>query len=339
MRRLFTLLFSPLIFYCSAAIAQQRPQYTQYVFNNFLLNPAVAGIENYIDTKFAYRTQWTGLEGAPVTTYLSAHAPLGREFVRGDAAGMGSDGANPMNRSYTLNYRAAPPHHGIGFTAVMDKAGPLSQSNLNAVYAYHLGVTDRLNVSVGVSAGVSVISLNTGQLILENPLDPAISNGNNNQLKPDVGMGIWAYAADYFVGVSVQQLLPQRLRFADNSAYNQSKTVPHYFFTAGYKLFLGDDVSLLPSVLVKVVKPVPTTFDINAKLAFQDRFWIGGSYRNQDAFAAMAGFNISYLLNVGYSYDFTTSALNRVSNGTHEIVVGLTLNNRYRDACPQKRMW
>lgn len=327
-----------LLFFMSG-FAQQRPQYTQYVFNNFLLNPAVAGIESYIDAKAAYRNQWTGLEGAPVTTYVTVHAPLGRDFIAGDAAGLGSAGDNPGSRSYTQTYMAAEPHHGIGFTAVMDRTGPITQTNFNAAYAYHLGVTETLNVSVGVSAGLALVSLNTSKLILENPLDPAIANGNNNQLKPDVGVGIWAYSSNYFLGVSVQQLLPQRLSFSDNSAYNQGKTVPHYFFTAGYKLFLSDDVSFLPSVLFKVVKPVPSSFDLNAKLSFQNRFWIGGSYRSDDAFAAMAGFNINYLINVGYSYDFTTSNLNRVSNGTHEIVLGLSLNNRYKDNCPQRRMW
>jgi type IX secretion system PorP/SprF family membrane protein len=134
----------------------------------------------------------------------------------------------------------------------------------------------------------------------------------------------------------VQQLLKQNLYFSTSkSTYNQSQTVPHYFLTAGYKVFLSDDITLLPSVLVKIIEPVPTTFDINMKLAFSDRFWVGGSYRKDDSFAGMLGFNISSLINVGYSYDYTTSALKTVSNGTHEIVLGILLNNRYKVTCPQ----
>jgi type IX secretion system PorP/SprF family membrane protein len=127
----------------------------------------------------------------------------------------------------------------------------------------------------------------------------------------------------------VQQLLPENLYFSTNNAYDQGKTVPQYFVTGGVKLFLTDDITLLPSFLIKEIKPTPLTYDINAKISFQDKFWIGGSYRHDDSFGVLAGLNISSFINVGYSYDITTSALNTVSNGTHEIVIILLLNNRY----------
>lgn len=317
------------------ACAQQRPQYTQYVFNSFLLNPAVSGIENYTDLKAGYRSQWTGLDGAPVTSYITINAPIGSNFVQGDATAMPGDGANPYSRSYTQDYMASEPHHGVGFTMVSDKTGPISQTNIDLSYAYHLGLTPKLNLAVGVSAGVNHISLNTNEITLENPLDPAIANGNNSQWKPDLGAGIWAYSGNYFVGVSVQQLLKQNLYFGTSNTVTQSQTVPHYFFTAGVKVPLNDDVALLPSVLVKVIQPVPTTFDANLKMAFRDIFWVGGSYRKDDSFGVLAGINISSTINVGYSYDLTTSALKTVSNGSHEIVIGILLNNKYKVRCPQ----
>src|ERR1700761_4920778 len=182
------------------ALAQQKPQYTQYVFNNLLLNPAVSGIENYTDVRAGYRSQWTGLQGAPVTSYLTISAPIGNDFLQGDATAFPANGGiNPSSRLYTQNYMAAEPHHGIGFTIVTDQAGPITQTNLDATYAYHLGITDRLNLAAGVAAGVSHISLNTSQITLENPLDPAITNGNNSQWKPDLSIGVWMYASDYFV--------------------------------------------------------------------------------------------------------------------------------------------
>src|SRR5581483_7837677 len=95
------------------AIAQQKPQYTQYVLNNMLINPAVTGIENYIDVKTGYRSQWTGLQGAPVTSYITASFPFGNDFVGGDAAALsGGNEANPYSRLYTQTYEASPPHHG-----------------------------------------------------------------------------------------------------------------------------------------------------------------------------------------------------------------------------------
>ena len=318
------------------SVAQQKPQYTQYVFNNYLLNPAVAGIENYTDVKAGYRSQWTGLQGAPVTSYLTINAPLGSNFLQGDATAFPAyGGVNPSSRLYTQNYMAAEPHHGIGAMIVTDQAGPITQTNIDASYAYHLGLASNLNLAMGVSAGLSHISLNTSLITLENPLDPAISNGNNSQWKPDLSVGVWLYASNYYFGASVQQLLPQNLYFSSNNSYNQSKTVPQYFATAGVKLFLTDEITLLPSMLIKVIEPTPITYDLNAKFSFSDKFWFGGSYRHNDSFGVLAGVNISSFINVGYSYDITTSALNTVSNGTHEIVVALLLNNRYKVTCPQ----
>jgi type IX secretion system PorP/SprF family membrane protein len=328
-----------IVFFIAAAhssYAQQKPQYTQYIFNNYLLNPALTGIENYTDVKAGYRSQWTGLEGAPVTGYLTINAPIGDKFLQGDATAFPAGGGlNPSSRSYTQQYQAAEPHHGIGLTLVSDKTGPITQTNIDATYAYHLGITNRLNLAVGVSAGVSHNVLNLSQVHFADPTDPILNNINNNQWKPDLGIGVWAYASDYFFGVSVQQVLPQNLYVSTSTSATQNKTVPHYFFTAGTKLFLSDDVTLMPSVLVKVIQPVPTTFDVNLKMSFQDKFWIGSSYRRNDSFAALVGFNLSSFVNVGYSYDFTTSALNTVSNGSHEIVIGILLNNRYKVTCPQ----
>ncbi|MBB3053638.1 PorP/SprF family type IX secretion system membrane protein [Mucilaginibacter gotjawali] len=335
MKRILLILFG-FFAYIHTASAQQKPQYTQYVFNNLLLNPAVTGIENYTDVKAGYRSQWTGLQGAPVTSYLTIDFPLGNDFLQGDATAFPAEGGvNPSSRLYTQNYMAAEPHHGLGFNIVSDVAGPINTTNIDIDYAYHLGLTDRLNLAVGVSAGFNHISLNTAQITLENPNDPAITNGNNSQWKPDLNTGIWLYSSNYYFGASVQQILPQNLYFSSTHSANASKTVPQYFLTGGVKFFLTDDVTILPSFLIKEINPVPLTYDINAKISFQDKFWLGGSYRHGDSFGVLAGLNISSFINVGYSYDITTSALNTVSNGTHEIVISLLLNNRYKVTCPQ----
>jgi type IX secretion system PorP/SprF family membrane protein len=334
----YILTLSLLCICCCAGMAQQRPQYTQYTFNNYLLNPAVSGIENYTDFRAGYRSQWTGLEGAPVTSYLSVNMPLGERFLYGDPTSMSGESQNPLSRLATRDYLAAEPHHGVGAMVITDRAGPINQTSLSATYAYHLGITSKLNLSVGVLAGVNRISLDVSQVKLENPDDPAVYNGNNSQYKPDVGLGVWAYSGDFYVGASVQQLIKQTLSFGNRSVYNQGKTVPHYFFTGGMKVYLDDDITLLPSVLFKVVNPAPASFDINLKLAFSNKFWVGGSYRHNDAKAAMLGINLSKVINLGYAYDFTSSNLRTVSNGTHEIVLAILFNNRYNVSSAQ-RSW
>lgn len=333
MKKIFVLLT---ILLCSmASRGQQRPQYTQYIFNNFILNPAISGIENYTDVKVGYRNQWQGLDGAPLTSYISMHTPLGKNFLYSNANSFAEEGNNPMNRSYVQTYKASEPHHGIGFHAVMDKAGPIATTYANLTYAYHLGITERLNMSVGVAAGISMINLDYSKITLETDLDPAITGGGN-KIQPDLGAGVWLYGPTYFAGISAQSLLGRPITFTKESGYEQGKQVPHLFLTAGYKLFLTEDIAAIPSTMIKYVSPAPLTVDVNMKAAFRDKFWIGGSYRKDDAIAAMAGFNVSSLFNLSYSYDFTTSDLQSVSNGTHEIVLGLLLNNRYKVTCPQK---
>nr|MBC7612911.1 type IX secretion system membrane protein PorP/SprF [Pseudopedobacter sp.] len=335
----FFKIFIILIGICKITVAQQKPQYTQYILNNYIINPAITGIENYIDVKAGYRQQWTGLQNAPVTSYLTAHMPLGKSNDWGSATSFGMVGENPLGKSYKSDYQASDPHHGIGIVAVVDKTGPLSNTTFDITYAYHLGLAPRLNLALGVGAGISKVSLNTADLTLENPIDPAIANsGTINRLKPDINIGVWLYSAEFFFGASVQQLLPQTLSFSDNSSYNSGKTVPHAFVTTGYRFWLNDDITVIPSVMVKYVKPAPLGIDFNTKIAFRDKIWVGGAYRKDDSFSGLLGFNVGSLFNVSYSYDFTTSALNTVSRGTHEIVLGLMLNNHYKVTCPQK-LW
>lgn len=326
------------ILLCLNLFGQQKPHYTQYILNNYIVNPAISGIENYIDVKAGYRQQWSGIQNAPETSYITAHMPVGKSDERTNVSSFSMVGENPLGYSYKDEYMAAEAHHGVGIMALIDKTGPIQQSVVNLTYAYHLGLSAKMNLSVGVGVGINKISLNADDIILENPNDQAVNSGLINQLKPDLNIGLWLYASTYFIGISAQQLLMQDLSFTGVSSPNPGKTVPHYFATAGYRFWLSDDITVVPSIMLNGVKDVPITANYNMKLAFRDKFWLGGSLRQGDSAAAMLGFNLSSLVNVGYSYDFTSSQLNRVTTGTHEIVLGLTLNNRYRVTCPQK-LW
>jgi type IX secretion system PorP/SprF family membrane protein len=326
------------LFFALVLKAQQKPQYTQYVLNNYLLNPALSGIENYTDVKLGYRQQWTGLSDAPKTIFATAHWALGNEYLWSNALSLSEDGVDPRSQNYEQNYTASPAHHGIGISAVLDKAGQLSTANLNLSYAYHLELSSALNLSTGIAAGFSRIGIDANALILENQADPALKNVVKNQLKPDLSAGLWLYGASFFAGISAQQLLPQKLAFTNDNSYNTGKQVPHLFLTGGYKLFLADDINVTPSIMAKWINNAPISVDVNMKLGFKDKLWLGGGYRKNDAFNLMAGFNFSHLLNLTYSYDFTTSQISNVSSGSHEVVLGLLLNNVYKVMCPQK-MW
>lgn len=325
--------------------AQQKPYYTQYILNNYILNPALTGIENYTDVKLSYRNQWTGINGAPVTVYLSAHKPIGKKDYHTTATSFEVPGENPRGKAYWENYTAPEPHHGVGIIIMNDKTGYLSRFSAYATYAYHKGLSPKTTLSAGFLGGFSKLSLDRSKIEFGSldPNDPAIgySNGELKKLKPEIGAGLWLYSADYFAGVSVLNIIPGKIKFATDNAF-ATFYEPQFLLSAGYRFFISDDVTALPSLMLQFIQPLPVQIHTNIKLQYQDKFWIGGGYRISDqlgGFSAMAGINVSNTFNIGYAYDAsTTSRLRTYTNNTHEIILGFLLNNRYGDTCP-RNVW
>jgi type IX secretion system PorP/SprF family membrane protein len=336
-QRLIVLL---MLFVVTNTFAQQRPYYTQYILNNYIINPAVAGIENYTDIKVSHRAQWVGLQGAPVTTYLTIHAPLKKSDYdeRQNPTSFHREGGNPRGQAYWQSYQKPEPHHGVGFTILNDKTGPLNRFAAYGSYAYHVGLSSNANLSFGISAGITQMSIDNSKVDFGNTnVDPAVNLSSSlNTIKPDISAGLWLYSKNYFAGISVQQIVPQNIVFSGTAVQvDNGRLVPHIFFQAGMRLYLSDDLTLLPSVMARYINPLPLGVDINAKLQYQDLIWVGGTYRYQDGFAGMLGVNLSNSINIGYSYDINTSNLRAVSNGSHEILVGFLLGNKYGDWCPK----
>ena len=252
------------------------------------------------------------------------------------------DGENPRGRSYWADYEATQPHHGIGLKIINDRTGPLNSFAGYISYAYHIGIGPKTSVAVGFEGGVRNLSLNRSKIDFgsANPIDPAVYNSREiNQLKPDFGAGIYVYSSDYFIGFSAQQMIAQKLYFSDNRIKDQdSKFVPHLFASAGYRFFVTDQITALPSLMAKYIRPLPIQVDLNMKLQYLDLFWLGASYRFEDSFSGMLGMNVSNTINVGYSYDYSISKLNTVSKGTHEIILGFLIGNKYGDWCP-RNIW
>lgn len=299
-----------------AAMAQQRPQYTQYMVNPFLLNPAVAGTEDFTDTRAGYRKQWAGFEGSPRTMFVSAHTNIGRDFV-----------LNSRTRKKRRGY------HGLGAVVTNDAIGPTTTTVLNLAYAYHLRVSNTLFASMGIMGGIQQYSLDGNKLYATNPGDPLITSYKNSSLA-DVNTGFWLYSDKFYVGGSLIQIMPQRLYSQQEKAISKGKLAQHYFITAGYNIPMGSDFSFIPSVMIKSVLPSPVSFDLNAKIRYGDLVWAGVSYRNTDAIAVMAGIIINSTFELSYSYDYTTSDIRVASGGSHEVVVGYRLRKRTQLVCP-----
>ena len=329
------------------AVSQQRPHYTQYLMNQYIINPAISGIENYVDMKMSARDQWVGLQGAPRTVYFTVHAPLGKKDYRTSSTSYAIPGENPRGKYYWETYTAAEPHHGIGLSVINDKTGSYNRFTSTVSYAYHLGLNPTTNISAGFSAGISKIGIDrTKHQYGEDGgfVDPAtgsVLSGELFKVRPDISAGLYLYSRDYFIGISAQQVIPQKLQFVDDAAFaTKGKLIPHLFLNAGYRFLLTDDINAIPSLMLKYINgSSKNSFqpEANVKFQYRDLFWVGGSYRYEDGYAAMLGLNVGNTFNVGYAYDFTTTNLNTVSRGTHELMIGFLLGNKYSEKCP--RCW
>jgi type IX secretion system PorP/SprF family membrane protein len=251
-----------------------------------------------------------------------------------------AEGDNPRGRAFYESYSSAQAHHGVGLQVINDRTGPLNRFAAYATYAFHKGISPTTSISAGLGAGITNISLNSDKLQFNTTVDPSVSGtGTLNQLKPDLMAGVYFYSRDWFAGISAQQIIPQKIMFSDGAVTKvPGKQVPHIFVTGGYRVLMGDNFNLIPSVLVKYVNPTPVQADFNAKLQYRDKAWIGATLRTGDGFAGMAGLYISPALNVGYAYDYSISRINTFSKGTHEILIGFIIGNPYPDSCP-KNVW
>lgn len=323
------------------AAGQQLPFYTQYVLNPFVTNPALAGIEDYWDLKLSYRSQWQGIAGAPKTVYLTFQGPVRHipyskpttATIYRDDTERQADGTKSWRR--WMRHKPIVPHAGVGLTVLSDKAGPIHRYAVNATYAYHIGLSNATSLGAGIAGGIQGIRLDPSQLDfgVVNPSDPAMATMDPvNEIHPDVSVGLWLYSRYYFIGASAQNMVPSRIRY---SSMADGALVPHYLASAGYKVYVTEDVTFLPSVMLRIVPHTPVSFDINAKVQYQDLAWIGASYRRPNGFAGMLGFNLSSRINFGYSLDLSRmNGLAYSRTATHEVIVGLLLRNAKRARCP-----
>jgi type IX secretion system PorP/SprF family membrane protein len=328
------LLLIGLVLWSHLAFGQQRPHYTQYLLNNYIINPALSGIENYTDIKLSARNQWVGIDGAPKTFYATVHGSIDKKDFRENATSFSMIGTNTHGNVFPEYFDAMSPHHGWGFTAINYATGYINRTTAYASYAYHMGLTNALSISAGFGAGASMVSINADKISLAEPNDPAIGAaiGKINSLKPELNAGLWLYSSRFFAGLSAQQIIPAKLDLVESSL-NQSALVPHMFFTTGYKFRATYNIYVLPSVMVRYIAALPVGLDMNCRVQYQDVMWLGANFRKDDGFAAMAGFHLSQKVQVSYSYDLNKGKylLSTMNRGTHELVLGFIMGNRHAD--------
>lgn len=281
---------------CTSLFSQQVPQYTQYAFNMFAVNPAVAGSKDCMDVRLGVRQQWTGFEGAPMTGWATLCGTIG-----------------PKRRSYRAN------RQGIGAFIQSDATGPLGRTTVQLAYAYHLQVRRDVFLSMGLFGGVTQERLSPGLVRATDNNDPTLLAGEGGLVYPELTPGLWFYTKTTWAGLSIQQLLGNKVP----DLGTENILARHYIATIGHRYRVSKDFSVVPSGLFKLSPGSPLSLDINAMLEYKKRLGLGISYRNQDAVAFMVKLPFLKYFTLGYSYDVTTSDLRVGGANTHEVILAI----------------
>lgn len=274
------------LFVVFRSMGQQEAQYTQFMYNMSLINPAYAVDDpGSLHMGALYRAQWTGVEGAPSTANIFARMPL-----------------NDQNE--------------VGINFVNDRIGEvLKENKFNADFAHILSLSRTLKLSLGIKAGVNNLSFDFSKTNVST--DPTFENTNRTFLT--IGAGAFLYSDNFYVGVSSPNFLPKDLNVNNESLYEKSVAL---YLTGGYVFYINDYFNLKPSAVVMQEVGAPMSFDIALNAGFYDKFEIGTSYRYQDAISLLAAFNITNSFKIGYAYDYNIgSELSEFSNGSHEIIL------------------
>ncbi|OWY19956.1 type IX secretion system membrane protein PorP/SprF [Sphingobacteriales bacterium UPWRP_1] len=280
-----------------AGKAQQIHQLTQYMVNDFAYNPAVAGSNDKFISKFSFRKQWAGVEGSPSTGVLSVHGNL-----------------------------SAKRSVGLGMILYADATGPTRRNGMQLAYAYHLPINmeKETYVGFGLAGALMQYGVNFSELVLQTDGDPQIAAADQSKIGGDAHLGIYLSNPRYWAGISVNQMFASKFKF--DSTVESVQNARHMYLTGGYKFSLSEMFSLTPGALLKVVKSTRPQAELNLRAAYDDQYWLGLAYRTEDAVSILLGVDLKQGFNFTYSYDITTSSLNQVSNGSHEITIGYNFN-------------
>lgn len=308
MKKIF--LIAGLLFAGSLTLkAQQDAQYSQYMFNGIYINPAYAGYKEQLNAHSFYRSQWTGIRGAPRTFSVAVDAAVANDNV------------------------------GLAFQVTSDKLGAQSTLGGYGSYAYRirLNADGSSRLAFGVSFGILQRSINASELVTNDP-ETTMPAGVQRTVSPDARAGVYFSNDRFYAGFSVDNMIINYLKSGKYKLVPQSKM--HYYLTAGVLLPLNEDFQLKPSFLLKDDLGGPTSLDWNTFILYKDIIWLGGSYRtrvnlyNKDYLQSALAYSNSVVaaielfpvpnMRVGYAYDITTGPLNGYSSGTHEVSVGYT---------------
>ncbi|MDT8348126.1 MAG: type IX secretion system membrane protein PorP/SprF [Flavobacteriaceae bacterium] len=292
MKKFLLLLSLSFLLFTTKSYGQQDPQYTQYMYNMNVINPAYAGSKGNLTFTSLYRQQWSGVEGAPETITISGHTPVSEKV-------------------------------GLGLSVIADEVGPVRETNVYGDFAYTLNLGGTARLALGIKAGLTFHDIGLNNLIINDPGDPFFSE-NVSETTFNVGTGAFFYTDRFYLGLSMPNLLEQT--HLDTNDLEIGSETQHYFFTGGYVFDLNPTIKFKPHFMVKGAFDAPISFDLNTNFLFYERLELGASYRLEDSFSGLIGFYITESIRFGYAYDRVVSDLDVVTSSSHEVFLTFDLN-------------
>lgn len=292
-----------MLFLSTITFAQQDTQYTQYMYNMAVINPAYAGSNEGLSLGFLGRKQWVGVSGAPESISAFAHSPIGEKT-------------------------------GAGVSLIHDKIGPVTETHAYADFSFTIQPSENSQLAFGLKAGATFQHIGLLSLTQNDSNDPKFSQ-NANKIHPNFGVGLFYYQDNFYVGASIPNLL-ETLHFEkSNGRISKASEKKHTFITSGYVFDLDNDFKFKPSVLAKHVSSSPLSLDLSMNILWKDKFEFGVSHRLDDSWSGIVNLRVNRNLRIGYAYDHTISNLSQFNSGSHELLLLFDFKSQKRYISPR----
>ena len=287
--KIFLILFGLIISVTS--LAQQDALFSQYMFNPFAINPAYAGSRSSISAVVLHRSQWIGVDGAPLTQTFSIHTPSGEKGMA------------------------------YGINLVHDQIGPVRNFWGAFTGAYHVKMKSA-KLSFALRAGMFNASLQRNLLTFEDPTDQFNQTGKTSSLIPSFDFGAYYYRDRFYAGLAINHITKHNFNFSNYPIDSDLFLHRHFMAMVGGVIKVKPNLLLKPSLLFRYAEGSIPSLDINLSALIKQFWWIGASFRNMNSLVFLTEFNITDYLRAGYSFDLTLNKLRKYNSGSHEIFIG-----------------
>jgi type IX secretion system PorP/SprF family membrane protein len=279
--------------------SQQLPNYTMFMMNPFIYNPALAGTANFYQIRSNHRFQWIGFKDAPITNSISIFGPHKKKNM------------------------------GFGATLYNDVTGPISRTGGNGVYAYNVALTTDMRLSMGVSLGFMQYKIDGTKIDTYVDNDPALPKSIISRIIPDASLGLYAYSTNYYFGFSANQLLNNAVTkktVVETGTIGMNKLKSHFYLMGGYIFEINREWDIEPGMVISKMAPAPFQLELYCKGIFNNILWGGLTFRTQDAASVALGYTYQKKIFIGYSVDISVNDIRRYSYGSHEIFIGFNFD-------------